>query len=318
MSELSGQDICVLGGTGSIGTALIERLLEIKPRRIRCVSNDEYSMWQTENRFGTGDEENPMRYILKDIRNPTAMRELLRGVDVLFMLAAYKHVRYVEYSPQEAIEVNIVGNMNVIEEVLNNTRVKKVVNISTDKVCYAHSTYGLSKHIVEKVVEWASFYRPVGQQITKFANTRFGNVIGSRGSVLESWFNPAVKKIGLRDPEHRRFFMPTRSAVDLVLKCTDEMKGGETFIFKMPVVKMKDLALAASELTGKKIVNLPPVMGESKNQWLMMREESIHRMENDRGYVLHRHYPVMHPIEYSTEQQCASYDEVKKMVEEWK
>jgi FlaA1/EpsC-like NDP-sugar epimerase len=313
-NELAGQDICVLGGTGSIGTALIDKLLQSGPKRIRCVSNDEYSMWQTEKRFGTG----PMRYVLKDIRNPTAMREVLRGVDILFMLAAYKHIQYVEYSPQEAIDVNIIGNRNVIDEVLLNGRIQKVVNISTDKVCYAQSTYGLSKAIVEKLVDWASFYRPVGEQITKFASTRFGNVIGSRGSVLEHWFDPETTHIGLRDPAHRRFLMPTGRAIDLVLKCTKEMRGGETFIFKMPVVEMGVLAQAASDLTGKKIIQYPPVEGEVNDHWLMTFEESLHRAEDTDGFVLHRKYPTCPPMDYSTKSQKAiSYDETREMLMEW-
>jgi FlaA1/EpsC-like NDP-sugar epimerase len=304
----------VLGGTGTIGNALIDRLLVSDPARIRCVSNDEYSMWLTERKFGT---QGPVRYILKDIRNSEAMRELLRGVDVLFMLAAYKHVKYVEYSPQEAISVNVMGNMNVVEEVLKNGRIQKVVNVSTDKVCYAHSTYGLSKHLVEKLVTWASFYRPVGEQFTKFASTRFGNVIASRGSVLEQWFDPRTKEIGLRDPSHRRFFMPTSKAIDLVLRCTREMGGGETYIFKMPVVEMGTLAEACSELTGKPVVDMPPLEGEVRDHWLMTYEESVHRLEDEDGFVLHRDFPANTPIDYSTRsQEPISYRDTVTMLEE--
>lgn len=318
MKDLDGQDICVLGGTGSIGTALIRRILEkSSPAKIRCVSNDEYSMWQTERRFGSGDGT-PLRYILKDIRNPRAMKEVLRGVDILFMLACYKHVQYVEYSPQEAVDVNVNGNMNVIEEVLQNGRVQKVVNLSTDKVCYAHSTYGLSKHLIEKMVEWASFYRPVGQQITRFANTRFGNVIGSRGSVLEHWFDPKVDHIALRDPEHVRYFMRTDDAIDLVLKATKRMAGGETFIFKMPTVRIGDLAEVVSEMTEKPIKRIPALPGETKHQWLMMTDESVHRYEDDSGFVLHREFPPVEPKGYSTmDQKPLDEKGIKKLLKEW-
>jgi len=317
MSEFSGQDVCILGGTGTIGTALIERLLQDNPARIRCVSNDEYSLWKTEKKFGAMSHENPLRYVLKDIRNREAMRELLRGVDVLYMLACYKHVQYVEYSPQEAIEVNINGNKTVIEEVLQNARVQKVVNASTDKVCYANNTYGLSKHIVEKLIEWAQFYRPVSEQITKFSNVRFGNVLMSRGSVLEHWFNPETKEIQLRDPFHRRFIMPTREAIDLLLKCTTQMKGGETFIYKMPVVQMGDLAEVVSELTKKPVVRVPVMLGEQEHQWLMTKDESIRRIEDDDSFTIHRNNPFVSPSEYSTE-NCTLYtkSEIEVMIEE--
>lgn len=302
-SDFTNQDICILGGTGTIGTALIERLLEYNPKRIRCVSNDEYSMWRTEKRFGPAGDGNPIRYVLKDIRNRHAMREVLHGVDILYLLAAYKHVQYVEYSPQEAISVNITGSETVIEEALFNARIHKVINCSTDKVCYASSTYGLSKHIVEKLMEWAQFYRPSTEQVTKFANTRFGNVLFSRGSVLEHWFSPETKFIELRDPEHRRFFMPTRSAIDLILHCTYHMKGGETFISKMPVFKMDTLAEACSDITGKPVMIVPAMIGEQKHQYLMTKDESVHMIEDKYGFVLHRNHPAVNPREYSTESQ---------------
>ncbi len=318
MKEIAGQDICVLGGTGSIGTALIARLLELEPKRIRCVSNDEYSMWRAEKMFGPPSSGSPMRYVLKDIRDRHSMREVLRGVDILFMLAAYKHVQYVEYSPREGIMVNVIGNLTVIEEVLANDRVQKVINVSTDKVCYADTTYGITKRLAEKLVEWASFYRPVGEQTTRFANTRFGNVIGSRGSVIERWFDPRVQTIELRDPSHVRFFMSTSEAIDLLLRCLVRMMGGETFVFKMPCVRMGDMALVASELTGKPVKRIPPIPQEPTNQWLMTAEESIHRIEDDKGFVLHRNYPALPPMEYSTASlKPLERDEIREMLEEW-
>jgi len=664
LSEFTGQDICVLGGTGTIGNSLIARLLPEKPSRIRCVSNDEYSMWQTEQKFGKPGDGNPIRYILKDIRNRHAVREVLRGVDILYMVAAYKHVQYVEYSPLEAIDVNVVGNANVVDEALANARIQKVVNIScldnetriwtkdglkrwdevvagavtltlnrngeieedkvedvvsqaysgdmiqiktrsldmmltpnhkmllqfphnssplteepasrsmkractwipkgrwtgideewfslpipslkhfrgrtyavrncpaqvktadilyllgifigdgfisksdaifleipekdkarmkvlatldsmgiaykcytgragqhiyfssralaevfsscdrgaknktipdwalrysprllhslfnglidsdghwgsmtvlssvsprlmekcaelatkmglhfttsiqknksisriegrvihprntfnglfskpesrrgftrdhckkvhydgiiwcvrmkhnhnflaerngkffftgnTDKVCYANSTYGLSKALIEKVVEYASFYRPVSERITAFANTRFGNVIGSRGSVLEKWFNPLTETITLRDANHRRFFMQTNRAIDLVLKCTTEMQGGETFIFKMPVVRMGDLAEAVAKMTGKEVGIAPAIPGETSDQWLLTLDESTHRKEDDFGFILHRDYPAVEPKEYSTRSEIPlTQYQITHMLKEW-
>jgi len=318
LNDFEGQDICVLGGTGTIGNALIERLLPEKPSRIRCVSNDEYSMWQTEQKFGKPGDGSPVRYVLKDIRNRHAIREVLRGVDILYMVAAYKHVQYVEYSPLEAIDVNVVGNANVIDEALANTRIQKVVNISTDKVCYPHSTYGLSKALIEKVVEWASFYRSTSDRITAFANTRFGNVIGSRGSVLEKWFDPDTKEIELRNAMHRRFFMQTNRAIDLVLKCTLEMKGGETFIFKMPVARMGDVAEAVSRLTGKDIVVAPEMQGETDDQWLLTLDESAHRKEDDFGFILHKDYPAVEQREYSTRSEIPlTQYQIMQMLKEW-
>ena len=237
-TEFTGKNILITGGTGSIGMGLTRQLIKHKPKEIRILSNDENSIAETIENLG----KNPIcKFMVGDVRDKDRLNLAIRDVDIVYHAAAMKHIDICEYNPFDAVKTNVVGTSNILEASIIE-EVKKFVFISTDKATNPTSTLGGSKLLAERLTLDASTYVKNGK--TKFAIVRFGNVIGSRGSVFQIFQNQIKMKkpLTVTDKRMTRFIMSISEASSMILEVTKIMKDGETFILKMPSVRIEDLA----------------------------------------------------------------------------
>lgn len=237
-TEFKDKIILVTGGTGTIGSQLVEQILSCQPKQVRVLSRDENKQYALLEKLGYPPN---LRMFIGDIRDKERLMLAFRGVDIVFHAAALKHVPFCEYNPFEAVKTNIFGSQNVIEAALAN-RVKKVVAISTDKVVNPVGVMGASKLMMEKLFINANYYK--GDDPTLFSCVRFGNVAWARGSVFTLWKEQALRDraIKVTDDQMTRFIMSIPDAVRLVCSAAGLMQGGEIFIFKMPSIRMADAA----------------------------------------------------------------------------
>ncbi|KOC31908.1 SDR family NAD(P)-dependent oxidoreductase [Clostridium botulinum] len=253
MSFFKNKNILIIGGTGTIGEGLIKELIDHKPKVIRIFSRDEYKQFIMEHSslIQENNKDNKFRFLIGDVRDFERVERAMAEIDVVFNLAAMKHVPSCEYNPNEAIKTNVDGMQNVIKAAINND-VECVLFTSSDKAISPTNTYGATKMLAEKLVQAANFNK--GKSKTKFIAVRFGNVMGSRGSVIPLFKNQILenKEITVTDPEMSRFMMSLSQAVKLMMKSCEISKGGEVFVLKMPVVKLRDLAEVVIEEMCKK------------------------------------------------------------------
>ena len=283
--------IMVTGGTGSIGSEIVRRVLQYDPKVVRILSRDESKQFELEQEIG--DLEN-VRFLIGDVRDKDRLNRAFEDIDIVFHAAAMKHVPACEYNPFEAVKTNVVGTQNVIDAALDND-VGKVIAISTDKAASPINTMGATKLLAEKLIIDANFYK--GHHKTVFSCVRFGNVMGSRGSVIPL-FEKQIKNGGpitVTDPEMTRFMMTIPQAVDLVFKATKMAQGGEIFIFKMPVVKLGDLANVMIEHLAPGYGYKPEAIqidtigirnGEKMYEHLMNEEEARYAYEAEDMFVV--------------------------------
>ena len=283
--------ILVTGGTGSIGSEIVRRVLLYNPKVVRILSRDETKQFELQQELG---EYGNVRFLIGDVRDKDRLTRAFEDIDIVFHAAAMKHVPACEFNPFEAVKTNVVGTQNVIDAALE-TEVEKVIAISTDKAASPINTMGATKLLAEKLIIDANFYK--GHRKTVFSCVRFGNVMGSRGSVIPL-FEKQIQNGGpvtVTDPEMTRFMMTIPQAVDLVFKATKIARGGEIFIFKMPVVKLCDLANVMIE-------NLAPIYGykpeeiridtigirngEKMYEHLMNEEEARYAYETEDMFVV--------------------------------
>lgn len=246
--------ILVLGGTGTIGSEIVTQLLNYNPKTIRILSNSENELWEKKLLFNKSEDK--LRFLLGDIRDYDRIRRAADNVDIIFNAAAIKHVSISEYNPMEAINVNIHGLSNIIEVAME-CNAEKLIHISTDKAVNPSSVMGATKMLGERLCLSRELAK--GKHSTIISCVRFGNVIGSRGSII-----PLIKKqinkgsyVTLTDERMRRFFMTTSQAVELVLKAAFLAKGGEIFVLKMPVMLIKDLIEVIIEEYAPKVGKKP-------------------------------------------------------------
>jgi len=283
--------IMVTGGTGSIGSEIVRRVLQYSPEVVRILSRDESKQFEFEQEIG--DLEN-VRFLIGDVRDKDRLKRAFEDIDIVFHAAAMKHVPACEYNPFEAVKTNVVGTQNVIDAAFDNG-VEKVIGISTDKAASPINTMGATKLLAEKLIIDANFYK--GHRKTVFSCVRFGNVMGSRGSVIPL-FEKQIENGGpvtVTDPEMTRFMMTIPQAVDLVFKATKKAQGGEIFIFKMPVVKLGDLAQVMIENLAPRYGHKPETIqidtigirnGEKMYEHLMNEEEARYAYETDDMFVV--------------------------------
>jgi FlaA1/EpsC-like NDP-sugar epimerase len=282
-----GKSILVTGGTGSIGSELVRRLLKFEPAVVRVFSNDENAQFELEQELK--DYGSTLRFLVGDVRDKERLQRATECIEIVFHAAALKHVPLCEYNPFEAIKTNVIGTQNLLEVAINEN-VDKVITISTDKAVNPANVMGATKLLAERLTIAANYYR--GLKRTVFSCVRFGNVLASRGSVVQT-FEKQIRNCGpvtLTDPQMIRFVMSMDRAVDLVLKAAQMAKGEETFIFKMPALHIKDLAEVMIEKLAPKYGYQPKDIqtrligkrrGEKMYEELMTEEEALNAYETE-------------------------------------
>lgn len=232
------KNILVTGGSGSIGSEIVRRVLQYEPTVVRVFSNDENGLFSLEQELPGYDN---LRFLIGDVKDRERLRIAMEGIDLVFHAAALKHVPLCEYNPFEAVKTNVLGTQNIIEAT-RAEEVEKVIAISTDKAVNPVNVMGATKLLAERLMISASHYE--GERETVFSCVRFGNVLNSRGSVVPLFRQQIARggPVTLTDPEMTRFILPLSRAVELVLQAAEMTKGGEIFIFKMPVLRIGDLA----------------------------------------------------------------------------
>lgn len=284
---LNNKTILVTGGTGSFGHQFVDYVFShYQPKKVIIYSRDEYKQFIMNNEYK--EHRDAMRYFIGDVRDEARLRMAMKGVDYVIHAAALKQVPACEYNPNEAIKTNVNGAMNVITASLE-TGVKKVVALSTDKAVNPINLYGGTKLVSDKLFIAANSYS--GSEGTRFAVVRYGNVAGSRGSVIPFFQNiidDGGSELPITDFRMTRFWISLEQGVELVIKALKEAKGGETFISKIPSFKITDLAQAM--LPG---CNMPEVgirEGEKLHEIMVTREDSMHTFEYERHFIVYPDY----------------------------
>jgi len=280
MNIFKDKVILITGGTGSFGKKFAKIVLdEFDPAKLIIYSRDELKQFEMQQEY---DKYENIRFFIGDVRDRERLMRALHGVDYIVHAAALKQVPAMEYNPTEAIKTNILGAMNVIEASLD-SKVKKVIALSTDKACNPINLYGATKLCSDKLFVAANSY--AGKDGTKFAVVRYGNVVGSRGSVI-----PFFKKkreegvLPITHAEMTRFFITLEQGVRFVVSGFERMSGGEIFIPKIPSVKILDIAKAIAPDCKTKIVGIRP--GEKLHEVMISEDDSRNTKELDDCYVI--------------------------------
>ncbi len=284
---LNNKTILITGGTGSFGKCFTKYVLtHYEPKKIIIYSRDEFKQFLMQNEFK--EYKDKLRFFIGDVRDVERLKRALNGVDYIIHAAALKQVPACEYNPNEAIKTNIHGAMNVIEAALD-CGVSKVVALSTDKAVNPVNLYGGTKLVSDKLFIAANAY--AGESDLNFSIVRYGNVAGSRGSVIPFFQNiidNGGKELPITDYRMTRFWISLTQGVELVIKALAEAKGGETFISKIPSFKITDLAQAM--LPGCKMPEVGIREGEKLHEIMVTTEDSMTTYEYDKHFIV---YPQM-------------------------
>jgi UDP-N-acetylglucosamine 4,6-dehydratase/5-epimerase len=294
-SSLDGASILVTGGTGSFGQTFVRRLFaEHRPDRVVVYSRDELKQFEMAQRF-TQDE---LRFFIGDVRDLPRLERALKGIEFVIHAAALKQVPAAEYNPIECIKTNVIGAENVINACLNQG-VKKAIALSTDKAVSPINLYGATKLCSDKLFIAANHL--AGREGTRFSVVRYGNVIGSRGSVVP-FFKECSKtgKLPITDPRMTRFWIRLEDGADFVQDALSMMRGGEIFIPKVASMRITDLATAICSRCMQETVGIRP--GEKLHELLITRDDAKHTLEFDYFYVIQ---PAVHLWNHG---QHKSYD----------
>src|SRR5690349_20390086 len=276
----SEEVVLVTGGTGSFGKKFVETMLrEYGPRKLIIFSRDELK--QHEMR-AAGLDGPSVRYFLGDVRDQSRLERAFAGVSVVVHAAALKQVPACEYNPFEAIQTNVNGGKNVIEAAIN-CGVRRIVALSTDKAVNPINLYGATKLCAEKMFVQANAYS--GVQDTRFSCARYGNVVGSRGSVVPVFMEQRILgKITVTDPRMTRFWITLEQGVRFVIRCLEQMHGGEIFVPKIPSMKLVDLGRTIAPECEVEYVGIRP--GEKLHEVLVSEDEARHTLETDEMFVI--------------------------------
>jgi len=281
-SMFSGKNILITGGTGSFGKKFIEIVLaEHDPQRLIVFSRDELKQHDMRQQF-PDDPNSPVRYFIGDVRDKDRLYRAFHGVDIVVHAAALKQVPACEYNPFEAVQTNIIGCKNVIDAAID-CGAKHVLTISTDKAVNPVNLYGATKLCAEKLFIDGHAY--AGPRDTRFSCARYGNVVGSRGSVIPIFLEQKQKgRITITDPKMTRFWITLEQGVRFVMRCIEQMHGGEMFIPKIPSMNIMELAKALAPDCRVEFIGIRP--GEKLHEVLVSEEESRYGLELDDRFVL--------------------------------
>jgi UDP-N-acetylglucosamine 4,6-dehydratase/5-epimerase len=276
---LSGATILLTGGTGSFGNAFVGRILsEFPDCTIRVFSRDELKQSEMQKRFD-GDR---LRYFIGDVRDAKRLLRAAQGADVIIHAAAMKQVIASEYNPFEAVQTNVTGAQNIVDAAID-AGVKTVVALSTDKAVNPVNLYGATKLCAEKLIVHGNSY--ASGRDTRFACVRYGNVVGSRGSVVPLFASQAAEgRLTITDSRMTRFWITLDQAVDLVMFAIDNMVGGEIFIPKIPSMRVDDLAAAMAPGLPVDYIGIRP--GEKLHEGLLTIDEARHSVDAGDVYVV--------------------------------
>ncbi len=280
MSIFKNKVVLITGGTGSFGKKFAEIVLrECSPAKLIIYSRDELKQYDMQGQFS---EHENMRFFIGDVRDKERMQRAFKGVDYVVHAAALKQVPAMEYNPSEAIKTNIVGAMNVIDVAIN-AGVKKVVALSTDKACNPINLYGATKLCSDKLFVAGNSYS--GKEEAKFSVVRYGNVVGSRGSVIPFFMKMRAKKVlPVTHPEMTRFWITLEQGVRFVIKAFERMKGGEIFVPKIPSMNILDLAKAVDADCLIREVGIRP--GEKLHEVMISEDDARYTKELEDCYVI--------------------------------
>jgi UDP-N-acetylglucosamine 4,6-dehydratase/5-epimerase len=282
--DLEGLSILITGGTGSFGNACVADILtNHKPRRLAIFSRDEMKQWEMQQAFS--ETKFPaVRYLLGDVRDAARLDMALRDVDIVIHAAALKHVPAAEYNPFECIRTNVFGAENIVNAAIRN-RVRKVIALSTDKAANPVNLYGASKLASDKI--FVAGNNISGNTGTRFAVVRYGNVLGSRGSILPLFrklIAAGAADLPITDPRMTRFWITLPQGVSFVLSSLSLMRGGEIFVPKIPSMKVADLAAVLAPHLPHRIIGVRP--GEKLHEVMITEDDSRHTLEMSDRYII--------------------------------
>ena len=303
MNTFKGKKILITGGTGSLGQALTKRLLKEGVDVIRIFSRNENKQVVMESEFN----DDRLRFLLGDIRDQTRLERALEDIDIVFHAAALKHVPVVEYNPFEAIKTNVICSSNVIEACLHEN-VEVAVGVGTDKAVSPLNTYGATKLLMEKLFVTAGNYLDQKKHRTKFLSLRYGNVLGSSGSVIPKFIEQIKSggKISITDPTMTRFSITMDQALEFILSSVSMSKGSEVFI---PKIKAYDIETVKEAMKGLfdnvKDKKIPVRQGEKYHETLINADELKYTIETDSRYIISR--------VFASEIKKGTYPKMQKM-----
>ncbi len=279
--------VLVTGGTGSFGKRLVKTVLErYAPKRLIVFSRDELKQYEMQHLFSF--EKHPcMRYFIGDVRDIDRLNEAFRGVDFVVHAAALKQVPTAEYNPFEAVKTNVLGAQNVIQAAIR-CGVKRVMALSTDKAANPINLYGATKLCSDKL--FVAGNAMAGDMGSIFSVVRYGNVVGSRGSVIPFFVRKRSEGVlPITDGKMTRFSITLQQGVDFVIRCLDSMKGGEIFVPKLPSCRILDIAKAVAPEARIETVGIRP--GEKLHEVMVPADEAWHTVEFDDHYVIQPTHP---------------------------
>ncbi len=285
MVNWSQESILVTGGTGSFGKKFVEIMLrDYHPQRLVVFSRDELKQHEMRT---AGFDHASLRYFIGDVRDVERLKRALSGVTVVVHAAALKQVPACEYNPFEAIQTNILGARNVIDAAIDQG-VRRILALSTDKAVNPINLYGATKLCAEKVFVQANSY--AGARDTRFSCARYGNVVGSRGSVIPIFLEQRRHgKITITDPRMTRFWLTLEHGVKFVIRCLEQMHGGEIFVPKIPSMRMMDLAESIAPGCQVEYIGIRP--GEKLHEVLVSEDESRQTLETEDMFVIQPSHP---------------------------
>lgn len=284
-TTFNDKNVLITGGTGSFGCAMAKRLLQQdKCNKVIILSRDEWKQWEIQNSDPIF-RSSKIRFFLGDVRDSNRLLRAFQDVHYVVHAAALKQVPAAEYNPSEFIKTNIQGAMNVIDAAIA-CRVQKVIALSSDKAVNPINLYGASKLCADKLFCAGNVY--VGAQKKPiFSVVRYGNVLGSRGSLIPYWqklIDEGAKALPITDLHMTRYWMTLEQSVELVMNCFNEMHGGEIFVPKIPSMKIVDLANAMAPGMPHQIIGIRP--GEKMHEVLLSQEDSRHSLEFEKHFVI--------------------------------